>query len=79
MASYHKSNFGKFGGCLVTDIDGYTYTTAEEWRDVANVDMPTDDRADEEHLREWSEEQARASQAAIDDATAAVDAWRRDN
>lgn len=73
MASYHKSNWGKSGDRLVTDIDGYTYTTPEEWRDVANVSVGD---LDEACIREWSEEQARAAQAAIDDANADVSSWR---
>lgn len=31
MASYHVNNFGKFGGNIPRDLQGFTHTTPEEW------------------------------------------------
>ncbi len=78
MSAHHKSNLGKFGNSLVVDINGYTYTTAEEWL-AAPVDMPAADRADAEYMREWAQEQADRANEALAAASAAAENWQSQN
>ena len=71
MAAYHKSNFGSFGGGLVCDMDGDTYTTAREWLEVAVVDGEMD--------AELAQEYADEANAALAKAEAAVEKWQDSN
>lgn len=75
MSSHHQSNLGSYGDRLPVDLDGYTHTTAEEWR-AAPIDMSAEDRADAEYMAEWSEDMARQSREALDEAEAGVAEWR---
>lgn len=81
MAAYHKSNLGSFGGGLVVDLDGYTYTTAEEWLSKATLDaaVQADLEADEDYAEEWAEEQADKAIAALARAEAGVAEWQERN
>lgn len=81
MAAYHKSNLGSFGGSLVCDLDGYTYTTAAEWLTKANLDgmVQAELDADEEYAEEWAADQARAAETALEESEAAVKQWQEEN
>ena len=82
MASYHKSNLGAFGRDLICDIDGYTHTTADEWKS-APVDGdfcdPVTGEYDEDYHDEWAQEQADASIKALAEAEEALAQWREQN
>jgi hypothetical protein len=72
MTSYHKTNFGLFGAKLITDQNGFTHTTADEWMQ-APVDIADDDRTDD-----WAEQMADDSVRVLDVAEASVIAWRQE-
>ena len=78
MSRHHKSNLGKFGEQLETDLQGYTYTTVGEWLTAADLDYATarDINEDPEWAAEWATEQAAAACAALDAANAAVEDWQ---
>ena len=78
MSRHHKSNLGRFGEALETDLPGYTYTTVSEWLTVADLDYQTsrDMNEDPEWAAEWATEQAAAACAALDAANAAVEDWQ---
>ena len=78
MSRHHKSNLGRFGDQLETDLQGYTYTTVSEWLTVADLDYQTtrDINEDPEWAAEWATEQAAAACAALDAANAAVEDWQ---
>lgn len=79
MASYHKSNLGSFAGGIVTDLDGYTHTTAEEWMSAPVDGVFTDPDTgeyDEEWHREWAEETAATCREALREAGAAIAKWQ---
>lgn len=73
--SFHKTNLGRFGEHLPCDMNGHVHLTAEAWRN-APVDMPAADRADEDYMAEWSEEQAAATRAAVEHAEANLAKWQ---
>lgn len=79
MAAYHNSNLGVFGSSLIVDINGYTYTTAQEWLTVAALDASTQQelQADPEYAAEWAAETAAAARKAIDAANADAANWQR--
>ena len=81
MAAYHKSNLGSFGGSLVCDLDGYTYTTAAEWLTVANLDgmVNAELDADEDYADEWAEEKAAEAIEALKASESAVEEWQDNN
>ena len=72
MSKHHKSNLGRFGQHLETDLQGYTYTTVGEWLTVADLDYQTtrDISEDPEWAEGWATEQAWAACAALDAANA---------
>ena len=78
MSKHHKSNLGRFGDQLETDLQGYTYTTVSEWLTVADLDYQTarDMNEDPEWAADWAAEQAAAACAALDAANAAAEAWQ---
>ncbi len=76
--SFHKTNMGRFGESLPCDIDGYVHLTAEAWL-AAPVDMSSADRADEDYMAEWAEDQAEATRQAVADSEAALAEWRENN
>ena len=78
MSKHHKSNLGRFGDGLETDLQGYTYTTVSEWLTVAHLDYQTtrDLNEDPEWAADWATEQAAAACAALDAANAAVEEWQ---
>ena len=77
MSRHHKSNLGRFGEALETDLQGYTYTTVSEWLTVADLDYQTSRDINEDP--EWAAgatEQAAAACEALDAANAAVEDWQ---
>ncbi len=78
MARHHKSNLGRFGEDLETDLQGYTYTTVGEWLTVADLDYQTtrDINEDPEWAAHWATEQAFLACAALDAANAAAQEWQ---
>ena len=77
MASYHKSNLGDFGRALVTDRQGYTYTTIREWLAADNgSDLDDMSAADK---RYWAREQAAAARKALAEGEAGAAKWQREN
>ena len=80
MSKHHKSNLGRFGDQLETDLQGYTYTTVGEWLTVAKLDFSTSRAIDEdpEWAADWAREQAAAAVAALDAANAAAEAWQQE-
>ena len=78
MSKHHKSNLGRFGDALETDLQGYTYTTVGEWLTVADLDYQTsrDINEDPEWAADWAREQAAAACAVLDAANAEVEAWQ---
>jgi hypothetical protein len=78
MSKHHKSNLGRFGEQLETDLQGYTYTTVGEWLTVADLDYQTsrDINEDPEWAADWAREQAAAACAALDAANADAEAWQ---
>ena len=68
--SYHYSVFGKFGGGLPRDLDGYVHLTAAAW-----LAAPMD-AAGEPMTTEQAEELAAKARAATREAEAAAAAWR---
>lgn len=77
MASYHKSNLGAFGRDLVVDLDGYTYTTPDEWLTIARLDGITESQLTGDYADEWADEQATAAVAELDAAELAVTEWQK--
>lgn len=79
MASYHISNGGSFFNGIITDLDGYIHTTADEWMQ-APVDGewtdPSTGEYDEEWHREWAEETAAICREALRQAEVTIDEWR---
>ena len=78
MSKHHKSNLGRFGEQLETDLQGYTYTTVGEWLTVADLDYQTTRNINEdpEWAAEWASLQVAAARAALDAANADVEAWQ---
>lgn len=78
MAAYHKSNLGSFGGSLVCDLDGYTYTTAAEWLTAANLDgmVQSDLDADADYAQSWAEDKAAEAVEALEESEAAAKEWQ---
>ena len=78
MSKHHKSNLGRFGDQLETDLQGYTYTTVSEWLTVADLDYQTsrDISEDPQWAAGWASNQAAAACAALDAANAEAEAWQ---
>lgn len=71
--SFHKSNYGSFGGGFRADMDGYVHLTAEavlggNW-DAMGGDMG----------EEMAEEIAEHNVAAMEKADAGLEEWRNSN
>ena len=76
--SYHISNLGKYGADVPRDQQGYVHLTAEAWLS-APMDISAEDRADDQYMQQWAEEQATAAREATDAATAAIEQWQQAN
>jgi hypothetical protein len=70
MASFHRHNFGMYGGGIPVDLDGYTHTTAREWL-AAPMDTGTDGALTDEQ----AEDLAAQAVEAIEVAEMAISAW----
>jgi len=70
MSSFHKSNFGRFGDGITTDLAGYAHTTAEGW-----LDAPMD-AAGGELTAEVAEELAAQTVEQLHCAEDALNQWR---
>jgi len=69
MSKHHVSNFGFYGKTMPQDLDGYTYTTAEEWLLTDDVQFGiTEDMA---------YELASEAREAIETAQMCLDSFRR--
>lgn len=66
MSSFHKSNFGRFGDGITTDLAGYAHTTAGGWL-AAPMDAAGGELTDEvaEELAAQTVEQLHCAEAAL--------------
>lgn len=76
--SFHKTNLGGYGESLPCDLDGYVHTSIAGWMS-ANMDGMAWDGYSYAQKRESCREMAAAARAAVKEAAAALDGWRRRN
>ena len=77
MASFHKTNLGRFGESLPTDMDGYCHTTIPEWM-AAPVDFGFE-KLTRSELRDWAREKASEARAAVKASEEALADWQSQN
>ena len=71
--SFHKSNFGAFGGNLPTDLDGYVHRTQAAW-----LAAPMDEIAGKMTRAEASQKASDARHA-VKEAEAGLAEWNANN
>ena len=82
MASFHISNGGSFFKGIVTDLEGYIHTTADEWMAApvaGEFTDPVTGEYDEDWHREWAEETAATCREAVREAEANLAKWQEGN
>lgn len=74
-SSFHATNYGSFSGQIPIDLDGYAHTTQAAWMkapmDWGSGDVPRSYRL------ERCKELAAQTRAAVKQADAALDDWRK--
>jgi len=74
MSSFHKTNLGRYGENLTTDMDGFAHTTIAGWM-TANVDFGSE-KMTREQMRDWARSQAAESRRQLAQAKEGLAEWR---